>query len=91
MEKTTRACEGDNQVFNPWGCPVWHHQDPHKSMEGHPDTADGFEIQLFAKGDQVPNQPQKLFPDGQKRQNPLNSLQSALGATWVSQQVLRDK
>lgn len=32
-------------------------------MEGHQDTADGFEIQFFAKGDQVPNQPQKLFPE----------------------------
>lgn len=38
-------------------------------MDGHQDTADGFEVQLFAKGNRVPNQPQNLFPDGQKRQS----------------------
>lgn len=30
-------------------------------MDGHQDTADGFEVQLFAKGNRVPNQPQNPF------------------------------
>lgn len=44
------ALGGDNQVFSPGGCPLWHPQHPHKGMDEHQDTADGFEVQLFAKG-----------------------------------------
>lgn len=91
QERKEMALGENNQVLSPWFCPVWHPQDPRKGMEGHQDTADGFEVQLFAKGNRVPNQPQNLFPGGQKRQSPLNSKQSALGATSMSQQVLRDK
>lgn len=43
-------------------------------MDGHAETADGFEVQLFAKGNRVPNQPQNLFQMARKDRASLNLM-----------------
>lgn len=64
-------------------------------MDGHAETADGFEIQLFAKGNRVPNQPQNLFPGGQKRQSlPKFNVECSgchLGVTATTEGQLNSK
>lgn len=45
-------------VFSPWGCPVWHHKDLHKSLRA---QLMALNFSSLLKVIESPNQPQNLF------------------------------